>query len=297
MSNYRIQKSRVIKFYLPTGYDVKKINIGIPVTNNQNHKVGLKNIGDTVLPSADFGPNCKKNANGYTYSDRTQQKENRYIATYWIQPFGNDNASPVPVDMYRLCYPRVEVPPTEIELSLLEDNSGNRYIVANLTPEIRANHLKETVNLFLEIYGYCYIYSDALEINTDTVRQRCNWEILPPGEKPSIHLTRQLQKQGKQINTFDVDRLEELDKYTVEKVVEGINGFDGYFAYIFTKHCVLESAKYGNATYIIPKENWEQLSQKTKKELIDTQVVIEKIIHKESWYSNLRQALRRLEKQ
>lgn len=44
-------------------------------------------------------------------------------------------------------------------------------------------------------------------------------------------------------------------------------------------HCVLESALYGNATYIIPKENWEVLSQKMKKELLDEKIVIEKVIH------------------
>lgn len=47
--------------------------------------------------------------------------------------------------------------------------------------------------------------------------------------------------------------------------------------HIFSNHCVLESAIYGNATYIIPKENWEVLSQKTKQELINERLVIEKL--------------------
>ena len=296
MSNYSIRKSRIQSLKLPKGYELTKINIGIPVKNEEDCKVGLKRIGDTILPSASFGRTCDKNANGYSYTDNTQPKANRYVTTIWVQPWGNEYASPKAVDIYRDCYPKVEVPPTEIEFSLVNDKLGNKYIVANLTQDIRNNYIKETVNMFLEIFGFCNIYSDDLEIDT-TNRHRCNWEILPPGEKPSIHLQRQLQNEGKSIDTFDVDRLQTLEQYKVEQIVEGINGFNGYYAYVFSNICVLESAIYGNATYIIPKNNWEQLSQKTKKELLDSKQVIEKIIHTEKWNREIRQVLRRLEHQ
>lgn len=296
MSNYCIRKTRIQSLKLPKGYERDKIIIGIPVKNNEDAKVGLKNIGDTVLPSSVFGKTCEKNAYGYFYTDKTQPKQNRYVATIWIQPWGNDYASPVPADIYRDCYPKVEVPPTEIEFSLTNDKLGNKYIVAILTQDIRSNKLEETVNMFLEIFGFCYIYSDDLEIDT-AIRHRCNWEILPPGEKPSIHLQKQLQNQGKNTDTFDVDRLKTLEKYKVEQIVEGINGFNGYYAYVFSSICVLESAIYGNATYIIPKNNWEQLSQKTKKELLDSKQVIYKIVHTEKWNREIRQVLKKLEQQ
>lgn len=296
MSNYCIRKSRIQSLKLPKGYDNNRINIGIPVKNNENAKVGLKNIGELILPSANFGKTCEKNAYGYTYVDKTRPKEYRYVSTNWVQPWGNDYASPEPVDIYRDCYPKVEVPPTEIEFSLVNDKLGNKYIVANLTQDIRSHYLKETVNMFLEIFGFCNIYSDDLEIST-TNRRRCNWEILPPGEKPSIHLQRQLQSQGKNTDTFDVDRLQTLEKYKTEQIVEGINGFNGYYAYVFANICVLESAIYGNATYIIPKDNWELLSQKTKKELLDNKQVLNKIIHNEKWEREIRQVIRNLENQ
>lgn len=297
MSHFIIKKSKIIKLQLPKGYDIGKINIGIPITNDEHKKLGLTSIGDTVLPSSDFGLVCEKNANGYSITDKTKPKENRYVSTIWVQPFGNDYASPVPADIYRDCYPKVEIPPTEIEISLVEDKDKIKYLIANISPQIRELHIKEAVNIFLEIFGYCYIYGDNLEYDNKIKRQRCNWEILPPGEKPSEHLRKQLNKRGENTDTFDVDRLETLERYKVEKVVEGINGFMGYYAYIFSKHCVLESAIYGNATYIIPKENWEILSQKTKQELINENLVIEKIIHRESWYANIREALTRLENQ
>ena len=88
--------------------------------------------------------------------------------------------------------------------------------------------------------------------------------------------------------------MEYMEKYNSEKIAEGINGFKGYYAFIFLRCCVLESAIYGNATYIIPKENWEILSQKTKKELFDENKVIGKIDHSAKWEQNISDKFRML---
>jgi len=297
MSQYKIEKKRIIKLNLLRGYDVAKIEIGVPVISNEAKIINLKNIGDTILPSADFGIKSKRNAYGYSYSDNTKPMERRYITTNWIKPYGNDNASPVAVDVYRDCYPIVDVFPTEIEFTLHENNDGEKYVIAVLTSNIRKHLLKEVVNIFLEVYGFCYIFSNEITINQAIKRTRCNWEILPHDKKPSEHLKGQLKQHGEEINTFDVARLEMLEKYIVEQIAEGINGFNGYYAYVFNKYCVLESAKYGNATYIIPKENWEILSQKTKQELIDQKVVVEKIIHTKVWGRTISKSLQKLENQ
>ena len=110
-------------------------------------------------------------------------------------------------------------------------------------------------------------------------------------------MTRQLKEQGVPHDTFDVNRLYVLDRYDVEFVAEGINGFSGYYAYVFKNHCVLESAAYGNATYIIPKENWESLSQRTKQELLDEDLVVAKIIHTSDWKYQIRRVIKKLEGQ
>lgn len=294
MAQYCIKQSRILNFRLPKGYDPNKIQIGIPVTENEAIEIGLQNIGDTVLPSGKYGATCRRNAYGYSYPDKSQPKENRYVSTNWIQPFGNEYASSIAVDIYKPCYLQIEVPPMEIELVLFEDKNGRRFIIADLTPDIRSKYLKETINIFLEVYGFCYIFSDEIRIGEMTKRQRCNWVILPPGEKPSVHITNQLRMQGENDDTFDVSRLISLERYKSEQIVEGVNGFSGYYAYVFEKHCVLESAIYGNATYIIPKENWEILSQRTKQELIDSRVVVSKIIHTEKWENILHGTFDRL---
>ena len=297
MSYIVIEQSKVRKLSIPPTFNCDKIQIGVPVCCDEAVKVNLVKPGDVILPSASFGYACKRNAYGYTYIDKTQPKENRYITTNWIQPYGNPNASHVACDVYRMCYPQIDVPPTEIELVFYQDENKKQYVIANLSQRIREKYLVEVVNLFLEIYGKCYIFSDEINLSDTNRRRRCNWEILPPGEKPSIHFIHQLRQRGEPTDTFEVERLKILDQYKTEQIVEGINGFKGYFAYVFSNHCILESAIYGNATYVIPKENWELLSQKTKRALLDENVVIEKIVHSKYWKGNIRRIIKDLENQ
>lgn len=298
MSYFKIEKSKIIKPHLPKTYDVTKVSIGIPVENNEHIKLGLTSTGDIVTPSPCFGKTCEKNANEYYVTDKTKPKEKRYVTTVLIQkPFGNDKASPVITDIYRMCYPKIRITPYEIGVSLVEDDKKNKYIIANLPPQNKEKTVKEAINIFLEIFGFCYIYSETPEENNHPKKKYCNWEILPPGKKPSDHLREQSDKFGAKTNTFDIDRLETLDKYQTEKIVGGINGFMGYYAYIFSNCCVLESAIYGNATYIIPKENWEVLSQKTKQELLNEKTLIKKIIHHKNWYAEINETLQNIENQ
>lgn len=297
MSYIVIKKSKIRKLPLPKGFDVDNIQVGIPVHKNEEDILNIRNIGDIVLPSAHFGPVCKKNAYGDVVVDKTQPKERRYVSTIWVQPFGNYYADSTPVDIYKPCYPKIEIPPMEIELMLVLDKDNRKYIIADIDKKQNEENLLSAINIFLEIYGECYIFNGELNINNDSKRQKCNWEILPPGEKPSVHIKNMLKANAQNADTFDVSRLEFLDKYKVEKIVEGTNGFNGYYAYIFNNICLLESAIYGNATYVIPKENWEILSQKNKKELFDEKHVIEKIIHKENWKRQIRITIKKLENQ
>lgn len=287
MKSYCITGKRIRKVNIPNEFDICKIQIGILVKGDEAEKVGLFEQGDIVLPFGNFGAQSRKNAYGYTYADKEKQKERRYVSTNWVYPFGNTNASMVAADIYKQCYPKVVVPPCGIELQLYQDENGQKFVIADLTDEIREKYLKETINLFLEIYGHCYIFDESIQVDNSTRRQRCNWEILPAGELPSKHIKKQLAEHGQKTDTYSVFRLEYMETFKSEKVVEGINGFNGYYAYVFTNYCVLESAVYGNATYIIPKENWEVLSQKTKRELFNEKKVIAKLDHTEKWQKNI----------
>lgn len=287
MAQYCIKGKRIRNVCIPKEYDIDKIQIGIPVMDDEAERVGLTKVGDTVLPSGTFGVQSRKNAYGYVYADKAKPKERRYVSTNWIHPFGNANASEVAVDIYKECYPQVVVSPFDIELQLFEDKNEQQFVIVNLTDEIRTNYLKEAINLLLEIYGICYIFDGVIHIEKSLKTQKCNWEFLPPGELPSKHVEKQLKEHGKKADTYNIFRLKYMEEYNSEKVVEGINGFKGYYAFVFKNYCVLESAVYGNATYIIPKENWEILSQRTKKELLDDNKVVSKIEHTAKWQQNV----------
>ena len=119
-----IKRKKISNKFLEN-FNKKEIQIGIKVTNDENEKVKLFNVGEVILPSPHFGVTCRKNANGYSYADKSQPKENRYVCTVWTYPFGNTNASQVPVDQYRMCYPKILVQPTEIGFTLYEDDDKN----------------------------------------------------------------------------------------------------------------------------------------------------------------------------
>lgn len=52
----------------------------------------------------------------------------------------------------------------------------------------------------------------------------------------------------------------------------------------------LESLYYGNATYIFG-EKWEELSKKTKAEILNQNLQADRIIHREGWDSKIDQLL------
>lgn len=151
------------------------------------------------------------------------------------------------------------------------------------------------INLMLEIYGICYIYDDVIQVEKTSKRRRCNWEILPPGEMPSKHVEKQVESINQRTDTYNIARLNYIEMYNFVTSVEGINGFKGYYAYLFENYCVFESAFYGNATYIIQKNNWEEMSQKTKKELNDEKRIIGKIDHTKNWKKNIANMFKNLE--
>ena len=267
--------------------------VGIHADDEDLNKIKLFNVGDSIVPSPTCGKYCDINANGYEYIDKDKPKENRYVCTIWTYPFGNIYANKVPIDQYRDCYPKVFVKPTEIEMQLVNNKDGDLFIVAVFNNYVNDDLRLLAINLFVEVFGRCSIFENNLIVAEKRVR--LNWEILPPGEKPSSHIIKILRDKKQDTDTFDVERLKKLEKYRAETIGEGINGFFGYYAFVFNNICILESAFYGNATYIIPKENWEILSQKTKQELFDNNLLLSKIIHNENWEPRLRAEFKKFE--
>ena len=295
MDNLILITHKKRKITLPEGWDLNNLQIGIPITNRENEKLALVKCGDTILPSADYGPTCRKNAQGYSYPDRTKDKERRHVASVEVHPFGNQNAPTVTVDITRLCYPRVYVAPYDIEVTLTVNSNGELFILANMSPDQKANHLKDAVNMMIEIFGKCFLYSNSLIIALPKVITRYNWVLLPPGTKPSTVIQQRGAATGKAVPGPDIKRIKYLESLPTKEIGQGKNGYAGYWAFVFQHCCILESPQYGNATYFVPALDWEILSQKTKAELLGTGMVLAKIIHSASWENAVSMEYNRLE--
>ena len=153
MAQHCIKGKRIRRVCIPKEYDIDKIQIGIPVICDEAKTVGLNKNGDVVLPSGIFGAQCRRNAYGYSYADKSKPKERRYVSTNWVHPFGNTNASEVAVDIYRPCWPQVEVPPYGIELQLFKSKDGQLYVIVVLNGLFIFLHLPVCILWFFLLFG------------------------------------------------------------------------------------------------------------------------------------------------
>ena len=292
MSTICINRTRIRKIDFLNEFDISKINIWTPVTFEEACRIGLNGVGSIIMPSVEMGSFCKKNVYGYAYPDKTKDKERRTVASYYMHPYGNKNVEKL-IDIDRDCYPKVEVAPYEIELQLLEDDKVGLYVAVVLDERIREHYVKEAINILLEIFGKCYICDDEIVI-PKTKRRSVSWEILPPGVKPSDQIKALLGNNQTHNKTFIIRRLEFLERYDVDEIVMGINSFQGYHAFLIGEYCILESAIYGNATYIIKRECWENWSKLTKSELMKTVDYLVRTIHNSEWEKEMVKIFRQL---
>ena len=257
-------------------------------------KLPLKDCGEGLIPNPTFGRWCHRNANGYSYADKEQPKEYRYVTTVYMHPWNRTEIPERPVDFYKRCYPRKYVEATELKIFLLANSLGEMFFVMKIFKDTTDSEFITAVNMFIEIFGQCYL-SEELQIETPEKLEILEWEILPPGIKP-LEVFRQINHGSKERAVlFSEERVKYLESKPYVCVGKGINGSFGYLAFVFDNICIFESCYYGNATYVIGSSNWKELSKKTKKELLDGENVLEKLIHNENWTNNIEEIFQKYE--
>ncbi|MDD1606697.1 MAG: hypothetical protein LUP96_08400, partial [Methylococcaceae bacterium] len=131
-------------------------------------------------------------------------------------------------------------------------------------------------------------------INTETgiifgtKLKQLQWNILPKGEypwkisKPIIdEAIKQIVEKDREVIEY---RMQIISRKIPDFLATGRGGFSGYFVYGFESKriYVLESIYLDNATYVF-NSDWEELSQLTKSEIINSNLPHERIIHNEKW--------------
>lgn len=285
------------------------IVIGINITPRIREKleeIGFPQdtrIGDSILPSSKTGKVCEYNAEGKYIPQKHLKMETAYrqVEWHWEEwngPYDTTEQSKI-VDVPYQRYPRIFSPPPSIELSLYNSIKGDTLLVSpeQLYNKQNKKLILHVINMFLEIFGECQVFSKDLADIIQAPTRKLNWRVLPPGRRPWQQLEKELKsiidEVSKGKKPVVIDRLRTINKYGPDFAAVGTGGFRGYVIMGFQDRnlYVCESIFYGNATYIFD-ERWEELSRKTKAEILDNNLQTDRIIHRVNlWARQIRKWL------
>jgi hypothetical protein len=293
---YLIDTDIIVGVTLDVNTDLEKIkNLGF---------TGDLNAGETVLPPLG-GPVSIFNADGKEILDKTKPKETRYREIEWCrqQWIGGGRTKEV-CDFRQVPYQRYQretVLPPSVELTISKKDGDKIYITTTKVKLSKANEkeISHKVNLVSEIFGFAEIF-DEKQVPIIKTTIKLNWDILPKGIRPWDKQKTLLKpfldnvKDKRQKPVYD-SRFEDINNLKPYFTAIGKNGFNGYVIFGFSDRniYILESAFYGNAIYIF-NEDWEKLSRKTKAEIINNDLQIERITHigeKNNWLQKIKEIL------
>ena len=258
----------------------------------------IPRVGEKILPSR-LGPVSRFNAEGSFIRHRNQPKETHYIQREWRyqQWHGKDKVEVTDyVDVPYKRYPRTPVPPPGIELSIVALPDGRLAIATEgsvlFDPQSPCK-LRHSINLMLELFGFCDVVNKDLAPTGVAPTISLNWRVLPPGEMPwsqlQPHLKRVFNVRRQGTRPVIEYRLKEINSYKPTFVAVGNGGFTGYVIFGFPKIgiYVLECAHYGNATYVFDRD-WRELSKLTKAEILIQDRHKARFIHQPQWETRIR---------
>jgi len=256
-------------------------------------------VGQSVLPSI-IGPISRFNAKGKDEPIRTEPKEIRYRDMEFTRHewHGRERVEVTGVVWipYKR-YPRNSINPPGINFTVGVSPDGTELVIGEklICSPRNYENLKHQINLFLEYFGHCLILeNDENPVLSKVVR--LNWHILPPGEYPwdvvNEHLRSRLSKQPPKSLAAALNRFEKVNSLKPNFLGFGRGGYKGYVVFGFQekKLYVLESQNSNNAIYVF-REDWEELSQLTKAEILSGDLHHGRVIHKENWFNELQELL------
>ncbi len=283
----------------------KQLRVAVSLTN---HREKLKEIGfpdppipgQVLLPSSSFGPSCRFNAEGKQIPQRHLPKETLYRTQMWTHTeYHGDEAREVEslVSIPYQRYPRIEVPPPSVELTIVAAESGELYIATNsFVYGSEDVALLSGINVLLELFGLCEVQLEDGSLLKPPRVQSLDWEVLPAGDFPWVRVKRHIQAsfRGAKPHTLAAIewRMEKLWGFAPTHTLVGRSGFDGYVIFCFPELGlnVLECRRPDNATYVLG-ENWLALSQLTKAQILQANLHLDRVLHTTQWESRISRIL------
>jgi hypothetical protein len=294
-----ILKKRInnVEKYLSDISDNQKFFIGIKIELNKIQKILSEKFNKTdengliFIPKPYNGIMAQRNTVGEFLSDKSKPKETAYRAQSWsLKDWGGNIHSGTSEVPYKR-YPKIFIDPFGLNFILLNDK---QYLVINKQfnkKKSEYDKIKSAINLTLELFNKAETF--ILDVDTDMlkpVRQSVPWEILPQGVRiwnafKDVANSNQVSKSAK---ILIEERFKYLEEFKPDIEYQGTAGYSGYIAFAFSSKniYVLDSILYGNATYIFGG-NWEEISQLTKKQIIDDNLYKYRIIHDKKWKTEI----------
>lgn len=257
---------------------LKKIGFSTPILNGAN-----------IVPD-ECGRFTRFNLYGKEVVRKDLPKINRYVNTiYWEWKLWNGDWQGKYCDIYKDCYPRESlVPPLES----VYFNANKNSVFSREIPVSNQKELLHIVNIFLEIFGSCYVTDDK---NCIIPLKQVPWVIFPIGEKPYTleNLFSNCKKLNKREKEFLKDRIDFLESSKPDAIYKGESYFRNYLAFVYQSKnlAILESDYIDNATYIFDLD-WKTCSQLTKGEVLSKKLHKDRIIHQKNWFSKMQGLLK-----
>lgn len=180
-----------------------------------------------------------------------------------------------------------------LEFSIINSNTDTLLII-NKKYKYTSTEKEEIIfwiNLLLSYFWEVNMYKDNLELYDNTKYDRVYWKILPNWESPfdKIKDIIKLKYPATYKNLPIIKRQEFLKSLSPSIIYRWQWWFSDYNAYVFEKNniTILESIWYWNAIYILWLD-WEEISKKTKKEILEWWLEKERIIHTNDYYNKIK---------
>ena len=267
----------------------KEVYICVPAEKSNLDLLNMQTAEDgTRIIPVPSGPVTEFNLYGREYVHKEMDKQARSIERDYhiIDWHGNDHYGTC--FQTRMCYPREYIFPPLVRITL-----DNKRLRSELITKVEAALLKHTINMFLEIFGYCEVLDkDEIPIGQNIQIREVSWRILPPGKYPWERAEKALDDYFEKAPGKNKEVLRNNHKifaeYEPDFLAIGENSFNGYvvYGYIDRNMYVFESNQQGNATYVF-KGEWENASQLTKYDIIQGNLCYKRFIHSKRWKDDI----------
>jgi len=286
-----IKKSRInsLDRYF-ANIEVKEVYVCVPADERNLDLLMLQDCseGTSVVPRP-RGPITRFNLYGKNLVHKEMEKEPREVERDYhiVDWHGTDHYGTC--FQSRMCYPKEFIFPPLARM-ILDNGKLRSELITKAEPE----RLKHTINMFLEMFGYCEVVDkDVIPIGQKTKIVELSWRILPPGKYPWERVEKALENYFEKAPCRNKCVLKNnhrtFAEYEPDFIAIGENSFNGYVVYGYTKRnlYVFESNQPGNATYVFRGE-WENASMLTKRDIIQGELCYKRFIHSKDWGNNVK---------